>query len=844
MDEAQKIKCTIDGKEIAVLKGTLIIDAAKEAGIYIPRFCSHKLLKPYAGCRMCLVDILKESESNPRPNPKPQPSCALPVLDGMVVETDSDRIRKIRKAILEFTLINHPLDCPVCDKGGECDLQDLSYLYGPEDSRFRETKLFENHRNLSSLIVLDYNRCILCKRCVRWTKEVADDDRLIFTKRGAHTQISAYNDMPFASRFGGMTIELCPVGALTSNVFRFKARSWEVGNVDSVCTECALGCSMVGQFRRERIMRFLSREDEKVNGPYFCDRGRFAHDRIEHPDRLVKPLLRREGKFVPIGWDEAAEITAENFKRIASDFGPRAIALCADPAQSLESLHALKKLFRTGLGSPRIEHAPAPLGLDPDDLSGLLGRLSSFDSALKSKHLVLWNSEPFDEMPVFGLRLKLATEKNEIDGISVTPVGTYLGRKGFSEFVAPQHRMRKILAAIISLLAKRSAGIPNELKEPVDAAFNAVSDLSQAEGEIARSAFENLVSDDAVLVIGHSPLRFRPLDITSLLLLAQLRETVTGKHLPILPIFRHANSLGALILGFRTELLHGKAQAGRIGFTGESVLTWPEEIEKGQLKAIFSIGDGLIDELGRKGLKAVASLDFFVTATEFMNPLAARADIILPTLTPWEQSGTYINPGGDIGRSKAIVPEAGGIWTLERFAREVGANLKSGEAESVDERNSFLSDSHTALKSISNTEADRIERVPLMPFRLGNAKHAFSPVEQPSGGRFSLVLTESVFRHDSPGIHAEHIMGIGEEFLMGISGRDAKRLGINTGDKVRLMGGLGGAGSIEARAQIIDIPQGYILAPEGYTDKPLSDLDFLADPDVKIGVGKIESTHE
>ncbi len=258
MNDRPKITLSIDGVSVTVPQGTLIIEAAEQAGIYIPRFCYHKLLKPYAGCRMCLVNIPKGSDRDPRPFPAPQAACILTVQEGMVVETKTEAIQDVRKGILEFTLINHPLDCPICDKGGECDLQDLAYLHGREDSRFHDEKIFNRHTELSSVLVQDFNRCIQCKRCVRWTEEVADDDRLIFRRRGAETQVATFNNEPFRSRFAGMTIDLCPVGALTSKVFRFKARSWELGSHESACTECALGCSFNAQPRNERIMRFLS----------------------------------------------------------------------------------------------------------------------------------------------------------------------------------------------------------------------------------------------------------------------------------------------------------------------------------------------------------------------------------------------------------------------------------------------------------------------------------------------------------------------------------------------------------------------------------------------------------
>jgi NADH-quinone oxidoreductase subunit G len=828
-----KVSLTIDGRKVTVPAGMLIIEAAAQAGINIPRFCYQKLLKPYAGCRMCLVEIPKGSDKDPRPFPKPQPSCATPVQEGMEVVTNSRAVRELREGIMEFTLINHPLDCPICDKGGECDLQDLALLFGREESRFLETKIFSRHHKISSLITLDYNRCILCKRCVRWTEEVADDDRLVLHDRGAHTKITAFHNEQFRSRFGGMTIELCPVGALTSNVFRFKARSWEVASVDSSCTECSLGCSFTAQFRNDRIMRFMSKENDRINREFFCDRGRFAHDWLDHPDRLMQPMARLGGKFARVGWDDAVSIFVDNCKRTVQNHGPRALAACTDPSEPLESLWCFRRLFRDVLGTVRIEHAPTALGLDPDDFPGVFARLAKIDDVLTGKNIVFWGSDPLDEAPVLGLRMKLALKKGAIDGISVSPVSTYLGAKGMKEHIVPPHRARILLADITRSLADRVANPPDAFKPTIEQARTLAANIRPELKQIAEEVTNRLLAPDAVLVLGGPVLRARRTEIVALLLVTQLREALTGAHLPILPMFREANSLAAMLLGLRTQLKEGPEGPMQVGFTGESAYEWPGEVEGGKIRAVFTVGDGLFETIGTAGLRKLETLDFLAVATDFVNPFVNWGDLIIPRTAPWEMSGTYITLEGRVIRTEPVVRNPAGAWDLSRFfseaARELGGNIPPTSREIIGE----LAKSNPNFAGLLNDETEFLDRPAKAGMRLGESGIAFKKLEPPEAGTFRPILTETIFRHDSRGLHAPNVRGMPEEFCVGIDSQDASALGIRAGAYVRVVSEHGG---VDAHVKILDLPKGYLLVPVGFRDYPINDLGALFDPETRLGV--------
>src|SRR5437660_2363107 len=341
---AQTVKLTIDGVAVEVPKGTGLVEAALAAGIEIPVFCYEPRLGPPVGaCRMCLCEIA------PGP-PKPQAACTLTAQDGMEVKTalTSEVARDAQNATLEFILVNHPLDCPVCDKGGECPLQDLTFRYGPGNTRMTFPKrTFDKPIPISPLIALDRERCILCYRCTRFSETVAEDGQLVAVNRGAQSQIATFEDEPYRAHFSGNVIELCPVGALTSTQYRFEARPWEIQNVPTVCGMCPVGCNVNATVREGKVKRILSRNHHEIDEGWLCDKGRFAFTHLRAADRIVDPIkrVRRRG-FEPVSWDDGLD-EAERLLRAAH--GRVVVALSG--SETVEQSYALAKLVRVGLGS-------------------------------------------------------------------------------------------------------------------------------------------------------------------------------------------------------------------------------------------------------------------------------------------------------------------------------------------------------------------------------------------------------------------------------------------------------------------------------------------------------------
>jgi NADH-quinone oxidoreductase subunit G len=402
--EVRNVAFTIDGREVRAPENSMLVDAAKYGDIEIPVFCYEpKLGQPVGACRMCLVEI--------EGIPKLQTGCSTPVKDGMVVHTQTERVHVAQRAVVEFLLINHPLDCPVCDKGGECPLQDITYGWGPGTSRFIEPKRhFRKPLELSPLIAIDRERCILCYRCVRFSQEVSEDYQLILSERGAHSYVSTFDGHPYVAPFSGNIIELCPVGALTSTAYRFRARPWEIEGAGTVCTFCPSQCNVELTVRDDRVMRVLARDHDEVDDGWLCDKGRFAYQSTHTDERITQPLVREGARLAPASWEKALDAAASALKKA----GPRAAALAGGDTTNEEAF-LLARLFRDGLGSGRL--AGSPGRALPAELSRALAdpALQASVTDLEYAHAVLvLDCDPVDDAPILDLRIRKGVRRHGV----------------------------------------------------------------------------------------------------------------------------------------------------------------------------------------------------------------------------------------------------------------------------------------------------------------------------------------------------------------------------------------------------------------------------------------------
>ncbi|MBF9266306.1 NADH-quinone oxidoreductase subunit NuoG, partial [Paracidovorax cattleyae] len=395
------VEIELDGKKVEVAEGCMVMHAAEKAGTYIPHFCYHKKLSIAANCRMCLVDVEKA--------PKPMPACATPVTQGMIVRTKSDKAIKAQQSVMEFLLINHPLDCPICDQGGECQLQDLAVGYGGSSSRYEEEKRVVFHKDVGPLISMEeMSRCIHCTRCVRFGQEVAGVMELGMIHRGEHSEITTVVGDTVDSELSGNMIDICPVGALTSKPFRYSARTWELSRRKSVSPHDSTGANLIVQVKNHKVMRVVPFENEDVNECWIADRDRFSYEALNGPDRLTKPMLKQGGQWKEVDWQTALEYVANGLRGIQSEHGAQSIGALVSPHSTLEELHLATLLVR-GLGSDNIDYRLRNAEFAAPEGVRWLGMPIAALSTLQSVLVV--GSNLRKEHPLFAQRIRQAARK-------------------------------------------------------------------------------------------------------------------------------------------------------------------------------------------------------------------------------------------------------------------------------------------------------------------------------------------------------------------------------------------------------------------------------------------------
>jgi len=642
------VSITIDGKPVDARPGELVIDAAERTGTYIPRFCYHHRMDPVGMCRMCLVDI------DSGRGPALQPSCMVTVTPDMAVETETPRVKKAQDGILEFLLINHPLDCPVCDKGGECPLQDHTIAYGPGESRFVEEKRhYEKPISISPNVLLDRERCILCDRCTRFAKDVAGDALIHFQDRGNGTQVNTFPDHPFASYFSGNTVQICPVGALTAEPYRFKARPWDLEVVESTCRGCSVGCRIVIDSSRDEVLRYTGVDSEPVNWSWLCDKGRFGFQAVGSEDRLQQPQVREGGQLVETRWTTALGRAAAAIKAGLDRSGPTGIAVIGGSRLTNESAYAWTRLAKGVLGTDSVD-AQLGDGIDAADLGGL-PRATIEEACAPGGTIVSLGSDLKDELPVLFLRIRDAVTRRGARIVELSPRPT-------------------------TLTPLAAASVP-VAPGAVNAAVEAV-----LAGEGEHAAVRDLLAAGPLTVLVGRPSVGESADAT---ISAALHLLDAFPDARFLSTVRRGNVHGALDLGMGPGLLPGRVPLEADG--GHWAAAWggvPAEVgletgeilaaaAEGAIDTLVLLGADPIDDfpeqdLARRGLdgaRTVIAVDTFPTAS------VARADIVLPAAGPAEVDGTTTNLEGRVTAVRRKVTAPGSARPDWQIAAELAALL-------------------------------------------------------------------------------------------------------------------------------------------------------------------------
>ncbi len=610
------VEIELDGKKVETLEGSMIMHAAEQAGTYIPHFCYHKKLSIAANCRMCLVDVEKM--------PKPMPACATPVSQGMIVRTKSEKAIKAQQSVMEFLLINHPLDCPICDQGGECQLQDLAVGYGGSTSRYEEEKRVVFHKDVGPLISMEeMSRCIHCTRCVRFGQEVAGVMELGMSHRGEHAEIETFIGQSIDSELSGNMIDICPVGALTSKPFRYSARTWELSRRKSISPHDSTGANLIVQVKNNKVMRVVPLENEAVNECWIADRDRFSYEALNSDERLTSPMIKHGGEWKTVDWQTALEYVANGLKQIKADHGPASLGALVSPQSTLEELYLAAGVMR-GLGSDNIDHrlryAEFPAFAGVRWLGSSIASLSELHSAL------IVGSNLRKEHPLFAQRIRQSVRK----GCSVSVISSVA-----SDWAMPVANMSVVEPANwVQTLANVAAAIAAH-KVITAPCTGTATDAAQAMASSLLAGGEH-----KVILLGNAAAHH--IKASSLLSLAQWIAAQTGARVGYLT--ESANTVGAQWVGAQ-PLSHG-LNAG--------------QMLSGDLKAVILLNNEpeFDSAAGAKAKAALGKAQMVVSMSPFKANLDF-CDVLLPISPFTETSGTFVNAEGRLQSFHAVVKPLG-----------------------------------------------------------------------------------------------------------------------------------------------------------------------------------------
>ena len=668
--EVEMITCVIDGFEVTVPKGTLVIRAAEKLGIQIPRFCDHPLLEPAGACRQCLVDI----EINGRAFPKPQASCTIPVEKGMVVKTQltSPVADKAQKGIMELLLINHPLDCAVCDKGGECPLQNQAMSNGRSESRFEgEKRLFEKPIAISSQVLLDRERCVLCARCTRFSEQIAGDPFITLNERGALQQVGIYEDEPFDSYYSGNTVQICPVGALTGTSYRFRARPFDLVSTNSACEHCASGCAMRTDVRRGKTLRRLAGEDSEVNEEWNCDKGRWAFKYEVAKNRITKPLIRDEnGQLQEASWPEALAAAAAGLKDAK-------VGVLVGGRVTVEDAYGYSKFARVALSTNNIDFRARTHSIEELDFLASTPTTATYKDIDKADHVVLINFEPEDESPIIFLRIYKQFKKR---AIKVSSIASFTSRS-----------TQKLKAKLI----KTAAGAEV-------AAINSITGLS----------------DKSVVLVGE-----RAAETPGALSAVAKLINTSGAKLGWIP--RRAGEVGALAAGAVPDLLPGNRPIDNASARVDIATVWGSdslptttgmstlEIINSDLQAVVVGGVDPMDI--SPDAKVKLAKKFIVSFEIRQSDITEIAQVVFPVATVVEKSGSFMDWQGKVRKFEAAVEQSlnrSDVRILSMLADEIGKPINLPTVKAA--RNEF--------ESIGNWDGQLAAMKPAIPLEVKSVK--------------------------------------------------------------------------------------------------------------------------
>ncbi len=770
------VTVTIDGFELEVPKGTLVIRAAELIGIQVPRFCDHPLLEPVGACRQCLVEVAGQ--------PKPLASCTTTVTDGMVVKTQltSPVADKAQRGVMELLLINHPLDCPVCDKGGECPLQNQAMSNGRAESRFEGVKrTFPKPINISSQVLLDRERCVLCARCTRFSQQVAGDPFIEMLERGALQQVGIYEAQPFQSYFSGNTVQICPVGALTGAAYRFRSRPFDLVSSPGVCEHCASGCAIRTDHRRGKVLRRLAGDDPAVNEEWNCDKGRWAFQYATAQDRLTAPMVRDDdGTLVPTSWAEALDVAARGLSAAKGATG-----VLVGGRSTVEDAYAYAKLARVALGTNDVDFRARPHSVE--EASFLAAHVAgrglgvTYDDIEQASSVLLVGLEPEDESPILFLRLRKASRK----GLTVHAIAPFASRG-----------LEKLSGTLL-------AAAPGTESEVLDA-------LRTRDDRVADAA-ETVHGAGSVVLVGEG-LAAVPGALSAVVALV----AASGARLAWVP--RRAGEPGAVAVGALPNLLPGGRPVADAAARVDVGTAWgvdrlPENVGRDTAGILAAVHTGEVRALLVGGvdprdlpdpLAALAALDAapFVVSLELReSPVTERADVVLPVAAAVEKSGTFLDwegrsrPFDAVLRGTNAMPD---VRVLHVLADAMGVELGLPDVAAA----------RAEIQEVGTWDGDRA----------GFAPVAAAAPARPGAGQAVLATWSELLDAGRLQDGEPYLAGTAREAVARISAGTAAGLGAADGDLVTVSTD---AGTVSAPALVTDMPDGVVWLPTNAAGLPV-----------------------
>jgi NADH-quinone oxidoreductase chain G len=867
------VHLTIDGIPISVPKGTLVIEAARRVGVMVPHFCYHPKLKPDANCRMCLVEVERM--------PQLQTSCSTVATEGMAVRTATTVVHNAHKSVLEFILANHPLDCPVCDQGGKCDLQDFSHEYTATASRFAETKRIFQKEYFSPLIETQMNRCVQCLRCVRYCDEVMDVKALAPVGRGTMTEIKHFGAHPLDCEFCGGCVQICPVGAITSRLSMYEYRPWMLKRADTICTFCGDGCQITVQTKDQELIEVNSAQGAGRNSGDLCARGFFGFHATSHPSRITHPLIRRNGALVEATWEEALEFVAEQTNRLKLAHGPQAFGGLISGRCTNEELYLFQKFMRLTIGTENLDSS-ARYG----HINGVQAMRSvqgthrwtvTFEDITQADVLLLVGTNITETNPITGLKVKEAVKKHDATLLTIEAIQPAIGTISNISNLSQQHvcvAPSQFSGAVLGLLKAVVEGnhIDNTIRQR---APDYVSAISQAVQQLAwddlalntgvpRESFAQMAASLAggrrvVVLAGQILLRNQGgygicLNLLDLLLIT---GKLTAQGCGFAPLAEENNDQGAVEMGAVAALLPGARDLTDQDARAQMTRAWKEDLplaagatliemidraQAGIIKSLFVVGENPVASLPpQTGVKeALSKLDLLVCQELFLTETAALAHVVLPAASAMEKAGTFTNTEGHVQAVRPAIDPLGDSrpdWEiLSALSVFIGAPLEYGDAKEILKEIRAVVPGYGSLGPMPIPPAvdpAAVGRYVNERYRRDFATRYTLParVLHPEG-TIQLGLVQSLFHSGKLSTHSKGLLQIEPSGFLQMNPQDAARYALRTGDRVCLSNS---RGEFTTTAKVFDrVPEGLAWLPDHFAQDAMRLFDCVIDPDTKV----------